>query len=61
MKTLKKISLEEFKNKYANRRHISCSIHYKDGTMQSIINMNSAYVEYIINSSKKELEYIAIF
>lgn len=61
MKKLKKLSLEEFKNEYANRRHISCGIHFTDGTMLSINNMNSAYVEYIINSSEKELKYIAIF
>lgn len=61
MKTLKKLSLEEFKNKYQNRRHISCGIHFTDGTMLTINNMTSAYVEYIINSSEKELKYIAIF
>lgn len=61
MKKLKKLSLEEFKKEYANRRHISCGIHFTDETMLSINNMNSAYVEYIINSSEKELKYIAIF
>ena len=61
MKTLKKLSLKEFKNKYQNRRHISCGIHFTDETMLTINNMTSAYVEYIINRSEKELKCIAIF
>lgn len=61
MKTLKKLSLEEFKNKYQNRRHISCGIHFTDGTMQTINNMPALYVEYVVNNSEKELKYIAIF
>lgn len=60
MKTLKKLSLEKFKNKYQNRRHISCGINYIDGSKDTLINVNFPYVEYIIKNSKKEVKYIAI-
>ena len=61
MKQLKKLSFEDFKKHYKGRTHITCGIHFTDGTMLSVQNMSYPYVEYVIKCDKKELKYIAIF
>ena len=61
MKTLKKISVQEFENKYKGRTHISCGIHYVDGDLSSIQNVSYPYLLYILKTSSKEVAYIAIF
>lgn len=61
MKQLKKLNFEDFQKKYKGRTHISCGIHFTDGTMLSVQNMSFPYVEYAVKSGNKELSYIAIF
>jgi len=60
MRTLKKLNFEEFKNKYSNKKHISCGITYEDDSKETVMNANFPYVEYVIKSSKKDVKYIAI-
>lgn len=61
MKQLKKLSFEDFEKKYKGKTHISCGIHFVDGTMLSVQNMSFSYVEYAVKSEDKKLSYIAIF
>ena len=61
MKTLQKLDLESFKKKYQNRSHISCGIHFSDGSFVSVQNSFYSYIEYVIKDSDKELAYIAVF
>lgn len=56
---LKKLSLEEFRNKYKNRNHIYCGIKFSDETTFTIMNMSFSYIDYFIKNSKKEVKYIA--
>ena len=61
MKQLKKLNFKDFEKKYKGRTHISCGIHFTDGTMLSVQNMSYPYVEYVVKDANKELNYIAIF
>lgn len=53
---MRKYTVAEFEKKYAGKRHISCGVHYKDGTHECIVNASfSQIISYIKN---KEVLFI---
>ena len=61
MKTLKKLTFEEFQERYKGWTHISCGIHFTDGDFVGIQNVSFPYAEYTIKTYGKEVAYIAVF
>ena len=62
MKSIKKYSFEEWKNKYENKISHSCGVHFEDGYVGTFLNLRGCIIKNEIESLIKEhscVSYIA--
>lgn len=53
---MKKYNVEQFIQKYNGKRHISCGIHYSDGSHECVMNVSCSQIIGYINN--KDVVYI---
>ena len=49
---MKRYTVKEFEKKYAGRNHISCGVHYADGTHDCVANAPFSWIADFIKNKK---------